>query len=595
MQKDSSNGRRNPKKEICILFLCLMFFSALAPHVSFLENKFIDGDDLIRVVQNPLIRNIRLAGLWHDVVGFFRYHYPSFLLTYFWGWIFHFGGLNHIHFHFVSYLLHAICSSLLYLLLLKKTGRPLISFFSALLFALHPLHCEAVDWICRQDILLIAFLGLIYLHLSPVEKIVHRGVGLTCLFFAVMISPAAVLFVPALYLLSPRRPPRAWVIDGSVALGPAISVWGWKIGISLLHEEVTRAPLSAVVMVKNLIIPWDIGFLLPVFPPGHIPLLILSYSLMIATGLLYLKSHQIHWGFLFLTFFSVSLIHTGSERFNGAWTYLSLLWFSLALGAAAAKWEPMITKRRGAVYICLPLSLILCVTLGSLSIARNMEWTNTATLLKSALRKSPNDPILLAMYGHYQAAMRNPKTVEKVFQTIGDRATITTRCLEAKSYHLLLRFKTSLKIFADLSHHFPFERKTKYCLFDKAVLLNQLGRTAEAEKILKKIVAMDPYFIYAWNDMGALMIHEKKGEKGVPFLRRALEIAPEYRPALENLADYFMKKKAFQKAAALLTIALNSTSCPDTRAFYLEWIRTVRQKRSFKYAALQWAKLTPPG
>ena len=104
-------------KKIIFLALCIIFLAVLLPHVLFLENKFIDGDDLTRIVQNPLIRNISLVGFARGIKGFFSYRYPSFLLTYFWGLIFSVWELNHIGFHFVSFLLHALCSSLLFLLL----------------------------------------------------------------------------------------------------------------------------------------------------------------------------------------------------------------------------------------------------------------------------------------------------------------------------------------------------------------------------------------------------------------------------------------------------------------------------------------------
>ena len=91
-----TDSKLTSKKEKLFLSLCFLIIITVLLHIFFLENKFIDGDDLTRVVQNPLIRNITLTGFGHDIKGFFLYHYPPFLLTYFWGLIFSIWELNHI-------------------------------------------------------------------------------------------------------------------------------------------------------------------------------------------------------------------------------------------------------------------------------------------------------------------------------------------------------------------------------------------------------------------------------------------------------------------------------------------------------------------
>ena len=91
------------------------------------------------------------------------------------------------------------------------------------------------------------------------------------------------------------------------------------------------------------------------------------------------------------------------------------------------------------------------------------------------------------------------------------------------------------------------------------------------------------------------MIRERKGDEAIRYLKNALAIAPSYRPALENLAYYHMRAKAYRKALAYLKIAYAGTSCEDTRAFYREWMKMMKNKKPFRMATLQWAKLTPPG
>ncbi len=580
------------RRELRYLFLCLIFLIALIPHIGFLENKFIDGSDLTLVVQNPLIRNIHLGGLARDIKGFYKYGYPSFLSTYCWAWIFRIGGLNHIHFHFISYLLHAFCASLLFLLLVKTTRRVTLAFFSTLILALHPLHCEATDWISQQGILMMALLGLLYLHTSLYESRRYKILRGIFLALATILSPLALFFIFAAHLLSEsKREKASFKADGVVAVVVLLVVWGWKLHLSLFHHLFSVAPLSAIFMVKGLFLPWDIHFLLPVLTSQTTFWSILVFLIMVLSGGIYLKAHHPSWGFLFLSFLSVWLFHAHAGRFSGAGSYLPLLWISLALGIGIASLKP---QAQGLKAFAIVLSVLIFASLGILSYKRNEDWRKTATLIQDAIKASPRDPLLLAIYGHYEAAMRNAKGVEHAFRSIHESCA-TTQCLKAKSDHLLLRFEIALKEFKALFSRYPKKNRDKYCLFDYAVLMNQLGHPDVTERTLKKIIKMDPYFIYAWNDLGALMIREGKGDQAVRYLKSALTVAPGYRSALENLAYLYMRTKAYRKAISYLKIAYASTSCEGTRAFYQEWIKRMKEKKSFKMATLQWAKLTPPG
>ena len=544
------------------------------------------------VVQNPLIRNITAGGMVHDLIGFYKYHYPPFLLTYFWGWIFAIWGSNHIVYHFISYFMHALCSCLLFLLLTKVSSRPTLSFFTSLIPALHPLHCEAVNWVCRQNIILVTLLGLIYLYLNFSKKSLLRIIGLFPLLFAVIISPVSLVFLLAEHLLlSPYEQgirSQLWIKRGLI-LSAGLMIWGWKITTYPFYNLFANAPTSVLYMMLYLVIPWKIHFLLPPLSPGNPFLISLSFAIICLTCLLYLKTHKKIWGFLFISFITVWVFHGTSNRFNGAWTYLSLVWIAIALCISLKE-----VRIKPLVPIVTLILLVLIPSFISLTITRNRLWENTGTLLTNALQASPLDRHLLAIYGHYKAAMKDSKAMENSFKKI-EYLTPFSLCLKAKADHLLSRYEASSKDYEKLFRVYPSKRRDKYCLFDCAVLKMQQGRNFEAERLFKKIVGVDPYFLYAWHDLGTLLIQEGKGDKGVKMLEKALSIAPSYRPTLDNLAYYFMRKKSFSQASIYLRVALKKVSNSNIQRYYMEWIRTVKSKEFFKYAKLRLVKLTPPG
>lgn len=126
-------------------------------------NGFIyDDTDLIR--DNPLIRG------WHNLPEIFTTGYwtaargssyglyrplaiSSFVIDH------AIGGLSPLAYHLDNILIHFLCSVMVYLVLKAVTGRGLPAAFSALIFAVHPVHTEAVTWLSgRAEILCVLLL-----------------------------------------------------------------------------------------------------------------------------------------------------------------------------------------------------------------------------------------------------------------------------------------------------------------------------------------------------------------------------------------------------------------------------------------------------
>lgn len=103
-----------------------------------------------------------------------------------------FGGLNPTHFHLTNVLLHSICCtlSLIVFATLLKESRPRLSFVSAVIFSVHPVHTEAVSGIVgRADLLCGIFYFLsIYLYAK------HLDVGSLTFFAGSMASCTVAMF-----------------------------------------------------------------------------------------------------------------------------------------------------------------------------------------------------------------------------------------------------------------------------------------------------------------------------------------------------------------------------------------------------------------
>ena len=119
-----------------------------------LSNQFVH-DDNYQIVRNPYLHSdeslTRL--LFSDVWGYqtpgragtSNYYRPLQMLAY--RWIAQASGLNPSAFHWANLVLHLMVSSTAYLMFWQLTRNYWLSLSGAVLFVLHPIHTEAVDWI----------------------------------------------------------------------------------------------------------------------------------------------------------------------------------------------------------------------------------------------------------------------------------------------------------------------------------------------------------------------------------------------------------------------------------------------------------------
>ncbi len=113
-------------------------------------------------------------------------------------------GVNPMGFHLVNVFLHALNTSLLFLLFSSLTGAVWRSAFVAACFALHPLHVESVAWIAeRKDVLSTLFWMLTLLFYSCYVKRSKRSMYyLSLLAFALgLMAKPMLVTIPVILIL----------------------------------------------------------------------------------------------------------------------------------------------------------------------------------------------------------------------------------------------------------------------------------------------------------------------------------------------------------------------------------------------------------
>jgi tetratricopeptide (TPR) repeat protein len=182
--------------------LALLILVALLPYLNSLWNGFVQ-DDNRQVVSNPYLRSfshlreIFTTNVWSYVgaQGMTNYYRPLMTLGYL--LCYQFLGPLAYGFHLANLVLNAAVVWLVFLVTERIFADRTLGFVAALIFALHPIHSESVDWIAAvTDLQLTLFYLLTFWFFLRVAKPGgKRSVGAE---FGMVLS-----FVPALLAKEP--------------------------------------------------------------------------------------------------------------------------------------------------------------------------------------------------------------------------------------------------------------------------------------------------------------------------------------------------------------------------------------------------------
>ncbi len=152
-----------PGITLALLGLVLL---AGVPYLNALRDGFV-YDDRLQVLENPYVHSLRYLGrifggtLWtfQGAQGVTNYYRPVQVLSYL--ILYQICGPSPLYFHLLNLLLHVGVVLLLFAVAMALFGDATLAFFSAALFALHPIHTESVVWIADLTDLELCFFFLL--------------------------------------------------------------------------------------------------------------------------------------------------------------------------------------------------------------------------------------------------------------------------------------------------------------------------------------------------------------------------------------------------------------------------------------------------
>jgi tetratricopeptide (TPR) repeat protein len=431
----------------------LLSVIAVLPYLNTLVNGFVD-DDTVQVLENPFIqhaghlRQIFTADAWafYGASAHSDFYRPLMNLTYLVLWKIY--GAVPIGYHIANLLLEAGVVCMVYAVTERWTRDRGIAFLSAVVFALHPIHAESVDWIADiTDLESMLFLLLSFWLLLTLPGRHRRrwlcsaGMAL-CFGLALLAKEVAILFpvVATAFEYGYRRDRNEvdpmvklkrliplWIVAGvylalrRIMLGGVVSLDS-KPNAGTLETVLTGFSLFAHYIGK-LFWPVNLCFLYRIPHPHGAASLALwagvaASSLAIAlTFFLWKRCPLISFGLLWLLVtLSLSLnIHwLGRGELADRYAYVPSLGFVwIVAWSGMALWNRIPKRTRVARLALAAAAALLGLVCASSIFARNRDWKSNETLYTKTLQQEPTAVRIRINLGivyweerHYEMAKR---------------------------------------------------------------------------------------------------------------------------------------------------------------------------------------------
>ena len=470
-------------------------------------------------------------------------------------------------YHITNLLLHLLSTLLVYAIGLSLLGswadRGTVpgkgsrwpAWLAALLFAIHPVHTEAVTWINgRADLLstcfyLVAF--WLYLLYRRREQLWVLFISLLAFLLALLSKEMAITLPLAIALFvlcfdpSPWRAPlrqlgRSRAVKAIVEALPylAVAVLYLTLRLAVLGRVFGTAdrtagglPLAAQVValyLRLLVLPYPLKALRPLSDLQTISgvgawLAPVVVGVVLLLGVAALRRWRLQ-GFAVL-FFSVTVLPVSglfsagdyaAERF----LYLPSLAVCLAAGALLARlWQRQRT-------VALALILVIALPWMVLTLARNGVWQDRLTFWSKAVQDSPNSA---TAHSHLGLVYLDQGQAAQAMAELGRAVELDPQDSDSQNslgmgYYVQGQLDQAETAFLKAAELGP---GAAVAHFNLGVVYGAQGRSEEAVQAYQKALEIDPRSTAAKVNLGFLFTSLERWEESYAQFQGALEIDPE--------------------------------------------------------------------
>jgi tetratricopeptide (TPR) repeat protein len=405
-----------PQKYLLILILILLSFAIYANSLS---GGFLVDDDS-GILNNPQIRDYKV---------FFRKHFraiPGAIDQLKRVFIWHFWGANPFPYHLFNVLVNACCVALVFFLCETLFADTALSFLTALIFCLHPIHTEAVSWIAGGPYALsgLLFIAAMIFYARAQNSLFYLALAVlsfaVCLFAGNAAAALPVMFlVYELFFRDSSKEDKTLRRTRLLALTLILLIAAMFIAIFVVSRNrftrtifYFRGPTYLVVIAKAFIyylkilyLPLQRGLYHPfgydTVNTGKVSAAFFA-ALFALTAALFLffklrKRHRpLSFGiaFFLVTYLPYSNIIPVCNIVSERYMYLPSAGFAIILAYLFLKAWKIINQKAGGLKKILRYLAIAALTLylgsyAALTLKRNIEYSNIVTYWQTNINNFP--------------------------------------------------------------------------------------------------------------------------------------------------------------------------------------------------------------
>jgi tetratricopeptide (TPR) repeat protein len=615
--------------------LAFLLLLAVLPYIGILRSDFAYAfDDKILILDSPYVHSFHhlreaLTTTLFSNMGAqagIPYYRPvvklGFLLCY------QLFGPLAFGFHLFSLLLNVAAVGMLFLVAERLLGNRVAAFATATLFALHPVHVEAVAWISAMTDLeltlfcLLAFWCFLRIAAPAGGNRIWAIAAMTMSFVLALLSKELAVTIPLLatiyehFYRGDRRETRSW--QKLLRYGP---LWLAFLGYILLRVKLIGSigrdtgmhPASQMEMILSAlaivgqylglliwpsrlsafhVFPASISVLAPSVLTGGCALVLCAFLFYN----LWRRARPASFGILWLF---VTLTPVLNIRWMGAYVlgerflYLPSVGFCLVTGWACATLWQSSAKRNDVVRTVVIAAACLVVALCVFRIGlRVLDWQDDITLFTQSLRTQPNDFRLHDALGAAYWIRGDWERAEREWQT--------TLRLEPNSAEPLNSLGVLYAQQKRYDQAMPLlEKAFKLNPNDAAAHLNlggayaEMGKMDGAEEQFRAAVFLFPLDFNAHNLLGKLYFDSKRLIEAEQQFRQSLQCEPNL-AAYDYLGNIYMEWEDRNRAERAFKAALALKSTDSRAHFNLGLIYAATERNSQAVEELQAALTADP-
>lgn len=575
-----------------------LFFTTFIVYIPALWNGFINWDDDAYVYENPYIKSFDFNFIkWTFSSVYFNNWHPLTMISY--ALDYAVWGLNPFGYHLTNVILHALNTSLVFVLAVRLIERgimlptpnsrlrPIIAaFITALLFGVHPLHVESVAWISeRKDVISsFFFLSSLLAYLKYTSSVDSQKRLFYCLClisftFALMSKPMAVTLPLVLLILDSC--PLKGIRTSSVLLekvpflflgivSSMITIWAQYTGGALQTFETHPFTDRVFIAIKayafylaKMVMPTNLA---PFYPyPNRITffsleflgssILLITFTLLAALSLKRNRLFFAIWSYYVVTLIPViGIIQVGKHAAADRYTYLPSIGPFLLAGVGFSLLLERYSKKIFAIVIALLLiaGILINKTWNQMAV-----WHDSITLWSHQIKLFPETTIAYHNIGN---AYRDKGNYQQAIMNYNRAIELDPQYADAYTGRGVVSAATGnyRQAIMDYSTAIELNPQNVIALNNRGIAYGSLGGPQQALRDFSRAVELNDKYAEAYNNKGIAYSSLGNYKLAIIEYERAIELNPQFAEAYYNSGTaYFQSGEAelsliyYKKAASL--------------------------------------------